>query len=282
MSAGSAFALGRVSAMRYVQPLREGGSLPAIIDTDNGMFVVKFRGAGQGVKALVAELLAGALARRLNLPIPELALVDLSAAFGRNESDPEIQEILRKSHGINVGMRYLDGAFNYEDHAASDFISSDLSTRIVWFDAFITNPDRTPRNPNMMISQRQPWLIDHGAALYAHHDWPSVDAERARSSFARIRDHVLLARSGDPRAVDDEMRDALTDDVLSEAVSQLPNELLDDQAYRSDFTDASSVRERYLWYLRTRLASPRLFVDEAAAARTERLHVVPTPRSTRR
>ena len=157
------------SATRYLQPLREGGSLPAVVDTEAGMFVTKFRGAGQGVKALVAELLAALLARALDLPVPETVLIDVSPIFGRTERDPEIQELLRRSHGTNLGMRYLDGAFNFDPYAAGSLIDPELAAETVWFDAFLTNPDRTARNPNILIWQRRPWLIDHGAAIYAHH-----------------------------------------------------------------------------------------------------------------
>ena len=147
-----------------MQPLREGGSLPAVVDTrDGGMFVVKFRGAGQGVKALVAEIIVGLLAREVGLPMPEIALVQLPEGFGRSEPDPEIQDLLRASHGMNFGARYLDGAFNFDANAASDFISPELAATIVWFDAFVSNPDRTHRNPNLMVCGRKPFLIDHGA-----------------------------------------------------------------------------------------------------------------------
>ena len=171
--------IARHAASRYVQPLREGGSLPAVVDTEEGgLFVVKFRGAGQGAKVLVAELIVGLLAQSLGLPVPELALVDVSDRFGRSEPDPEIQELLRRSHGTNVGLRYLEGAFNFDQSAAGDLISPELAARIVWLDAYTTNPDRTAHNPNLLVCQRRPWLIDHGAALYAHHDWASVDDAR--------------------------------------------------------------------------------------------------------
>ena len=168
--------LPRVTATRYVQPLREGGSLPAVVDTDDGLYVVKFRGAGQGPKALVAELLVGLIARLLGLPVPPLALVDLPAPFGRSEPDPEIQDLLRASHGVNVGLRYLDGAFNFDCTAAADLVTAEFASRLVWLDALVTNPDRTHRNPNLLAWQRRLWLIDHGAALYAHHDWAERDA----------------------------------------------------------------------------------------------------------
>jgi len=142
--------------MRYVQPLREGGSLPAVVDTDGGRFVVKFRGAGQGPKALIAELIVGLLAREIGLDAPELALIDVPTPFGRSEPDPEIQDLLRASHGINVGLRYLDGAFNFELSAANDLITAEFADHLVWLDAFVTNPDRTARNPNLLVWDRRP------------------------------------------------------------------------------------------------------------------------------
>lgn len=152
-----------VTALRYVQPLREGGSLPAVVDTDASIFVVKFRGAGQGPKALVAELVVGLIASEIGLPIPEIVLVDVRPIFGRSEPDPEIQDLLRASHGINVGLRYLDGAFNFALSAAGDLITPEFASRLVWLDAFVTNPDRSHRNPNILVWNRQPWLIDNGA-----------------------------------------------------------------------------------------------------------------------
>ena len=185
-------------ATRYVQPLREGGSLPAVVDTDDGgLFVVKFRGAGQGAKVLIAELIVGGIGDGLGLPVPSLALVEISDRFGRTEPDPEIQEILRRSHGINVGLRYLDGAFNFDPLAAGELVDPAVAAQIVWLDAFVTNPDRTARNPNLMVWDRRPWLIDHGAALYAQHDWAAVDEARTRTPFPLIERHVLLDRAAE-------------------------------------------------------------------------------------
>jgi hypothetical protein len=271
-----------LAARRYVQPLREGGSLPAVVDTDAGMFVVKFRGAGQGAKALVAELIGGMLAQLLGLPVPELALVHVSETFGRSEPDPEIGDVLRKSHGINVGLRYLDGAFNFDATAAGDLISEDLATRTVWLDALLTNPDRTARNTNLLIWERSPWLIDHGAALYAHHDWGSVDEARMRSPFPLIRDHVLLTHAADATTVDDEMAAALTADVIADMLEQVPDSLLSDAAYQADGDDPCAARERYRRYLTTRLAGPRAFAGTAAEMRALRLKEVPIQRTARR
>jgi len=261
-------ALRMLTATRYVQPLREGGSLPAIVDTDgDGLFVAKFRGAGQGAKALIAELIVGLLARELKLPTPDLALINIPEEFGRSEPDPEIQDLLRASHGVNFGMRYLDGAFNFEPSAAEECITNELAARIVWLDAFVFNPDRTHRNPNLLIWNRKPWLIDHGAALYAHHDWPSINEEKTRSPFPLIKDHVLLARAEDIESVDKEFSAALKKDAIARVVSQVPDALLRDKVIAADFPDAKAARQRYVDYLTTRLQTPRTFVNEAIEAR---------------
>lgn len=270
------------TAMRYVQPLREGGSLPAVVATDGGLFVVKFRGAGQGPKALIAELVVGMLADALGLPTPELAVVDLSPVFGRSEPDPEIQDLLRASHGVNVGLRYLDGAFDFALSAARDLITPAFAARLVWLDGLVTNPDRTHRNPNLLIWQRSSWLIDHGAALYAHHDWARVDEARTRSPFPMIRDHVLLAVSEDLEAVDEECAGRLNDDVLSDVLRQVPGELLMDPAGGRDFPTPDAARDRYLTYLRDRLRPPRSFIAQAVDARARLLTEPPRPKSARR
>jgi hypothetical protein len=261
--------LDRLVASRYVQPLREGGSLPAVVDTDGGgLFVVKFRGAGQGARVLVAELLVGLLARRLELPVPDLALVEVGERFGRSEPDPEIQELLRRSHGTNVGARYLEGAFNFDARAAGDLIDPEVAARMVWLDAFTTNPDRTAHNPNLLVWQRRLWLIDHGAALYAHHDWPSVDDARTVTSFPLIRSHILLARSGDLAAADEWCAARLEGGVLAGIVDAVPDELLLDRApgERAEFASAEEARDRYRRYLERRLEGPRPFAAEAVAA----------------
>ena len=258
-------------ATRYVQPLREGGSLPAVVDTDEGgLFVVKFRGAGQGTKVLVSELIVGGLAIHLGLPTPELALVEVSARFGRSEPDPEIQELLRKSHGLNVGNRYLDGAFNFDLSAAGSLVGAELAARIVWLDAFTTNPDRTARNPNLLVWQRRPWLIDHGAALYAHHDWAAVDDPRTRTSFPLIRSHVLLPQSGDLAEADRECAARLGEGVIRDVIAAIPDSLLvDPVSGATDFATADDARARYTGYLTTRLAAPRAFLAEAIAAQEQ-------------
>jgi hypothetical protein len=247
----------RHTASRYVQPLREGGSLPAVVDTEeDGLYVVKFRGAGQGARVLVAELVVGGLAARLGLPTPDLALVDISDRFGRSEPDPEIQELLRRSHGTNVGMRYLEGAFNFDPSAAGSLISPELAARIVWLDALTTNPDRTHRNPNLMICRNEPWLIDHGAALYAHHDWSSVDDARIRTPFLLIRSHVLLSSAGSIVEADAASARLLSTDAIADVLASVPDDLLmDAENGASDFASAEEARARYARYLVERLAA---------------------------
>lgn len=257
-------------ATRYVQPLREGGTLPAVVETHGGgMFVAKFRGAGQGAKALIAELLVGMIGQAAGLPVPELALIELLPDFGQTEPDPEIQDLLRASVGINVGLRYLDGAFNFQAASAGDLVTPELAARIVWLDAFTTNPDRTARNPNLMVWDRKPWLIDHGAALYAQHNWPTVDEARTRTPFPLIKDHVLLRMSSDLDAADAELSALLTESVLTDIVARLPDALLADPLVAADFPSIEATRERYLSYLLTRIASPRAFVAEATAAKSK-------------
>ena len=271
------------TATRYVQPLREGGSLPAVVEMSSGdLFVVKFRGAGQGAKALIAELIAGLLARVVDLPTPELAIVDVPPPFGRSEPDPEIQDLLRASHGKNVGIRYLDGAFNFDPGAAGDLVSAELAARIVWFDAFLTNPDRTHRNPNILLWERKPWLIDHGAALYAHHDWSSVNETRTRSPFALIKQHVLLAQSGDLEAADSTMSKELSPEAIDEVLAAVPDALLVASPVDADALSPGAARERYRSYLLTRLEAPRDFVGAAISAREQLLREPPRPLSARR
>ena len=270
------------TAMRYMQPLREGGSLPAVVDTDGGLFVVKFRGAGQGAKSLIAELIVGGLAAALDLPTPELALIELPELFGRSEPDSEIRELLRASHGTNVGLRYLDGAFNYAPLAARELIDAELASRIVWLDAFTTNPDRTHRNPNLMVCQGRPWLIDHGAGLYAHHDWASVDDARTRTPFAMIRDHVLLDAASGIAEADAALAPRLTDAIIADVLGTVPDVLLLTSPAGPEFATADEARRRYARYLRDRLAAPRVFVEEATAARTRLLAMPPVRRPARR
>lgn len=262
--------LPRVAARRYLQPLREGGSLPAVIETDGGLHVVKFRGAGQGPRALIAELIAGLVAAELGLPVPALALVELPDGFGADQPDPEIRELLAASVGMNVGLQYLDGAFNYDARAAGDLVDGRFAAEVVWFDAFITNPDRTARNPNLMVWERRPWLIDHGSALYAHHDWAGVDSDRTRTPFPLIRNHMLLLKAADIDRADAGMSERLTEDRLAAIMDAVPAELLMDPLARGDFATVDDARQRYVRYLTERLRSPRAFVAEALRAQAAR------------
>ena len=257
------------TASRYVQPLREGGSLPAILDTDGGLFVVKFRGAGQGARALIAELIVGLLARALGFAVPDLALIEVVPAFGREEPDPEIQDLLRASHGVNVGLSYLDGAFNYDALAAGTFIDGAFASNLVWFDALVTNPDRTHRNPNLMIWQRTPWLIDHGTALYAHHSWSTCDDEKTRAPFALIKDHVLLGRADDLHGADVRFAPQVVRDRVEDVLLAVPDALLLDPISKPELATADALRKRYVDYLLTRMAEPRAFVAEAERTQHE-------------
>lgn len=276
----------RVTAVRYVQPLREGGSLPAVIEGDDGdLWVAKFRGAGQGARVLIAELVVGGLARAVGLSAPDLAVVELPAEFGRIERDPEIQDLLRRSAGVNVALRYLDGAFNFDPLAAGDLVDAEFAANLVWFDALVTNPDRTARNPNLMVWRRRPWLIDHGAALYAHHDWRGVDAARARAVFPLVRQHVLLARSGDLRAADARLAPLATDTLLTALLDAVPDALFDDPSGpvgAGELPNAAAARARYVEYLGERLRDRAAWLDAAVAAREAALAAPPERLRARR
>lgn len=276
--------LNRYTATRYLVALREGGSLPAVLDTDGGgLFVAKFRGAGQGARALVAELIVGLIGREADLPIPELALIDLDGEFSRTERDPEIQDILRASEGTNVGLRYLEGAFNF-DPLAIEEIDAELASRIVWLDAFTSNIDRTARNPNMMVSSDALWLIDHGAALYFHHNWPSVDEASARSPFAAISGHLLLDHAAELVEADRFMSETITPDVIARVVEAVPDELYMDAPAGTapPFRTAVENREAYRRYFEHRLIARSSFVDEALLARERRLAARPKQQGYRK
>ncbi|NNE34506.1 MAG: aminotransferase class I and II [Rhodothermales bacterium] len=263
-----------LSATRYAVPLREGGSLPAVVEgvVGNGkpeLFVTKFLGAGQGAKALIAEIIVGLLAQRLGLRVPEIALVDLPESFGRTERDEEIQDILKASVGLNVGLHYLDGAFNFNPVSCMEFVSPRLAADIVWLDAFTTNIDRTVRNPNMMVFDRKLWLIDHGAALYFHHDWPSMNSDKARGPFEMIRSHVLLPYATEMEEADERLAKQLTDDVILEILNAIPDELLMHAPHGTEapFKSAKENRDAYGSFFSDRLSGERLFAAEAVRAR---------------
>jgi len=268
-------------ATRYVTPLREGGSLPAVVDTaEDGLWVVKFRGAGQGAKALIAEVIVGELARALGLPVPDIAAVSVDPAFGRTEMDPEIQDLLRMSHGVNIGLRYLDGAFNYEERPAKDLhiLPDEMKAPLVWLDALTFNPDRTHRNPNLLIWERSPWLIDHGAALYFHHAWSRMTDEKARAPFSLIKTHIFLREAEGVGDVDAGLAAALTDEVLTHVLDAVPDSLLEDPVAGEAGVSAAEMRGRYGDVLRARLEDRSAWMDgllstqrEVQAAPPERL-----------
>jgi hypothetical protein len=251
-----------VNATRYVTPLREGGSLPAIIEADDdGMYVLKFRGAGQGPKALIAELVAGELARAAGLPVPEIVFVKLDAELARTEPDPEIQQLLRDSAGLNLALDYLPGSVMFDPIAEK--LDPEFASMLVWFDAYATNVDRTARNTNLLMWHRKPWLIDHGAALYFHHAWTDY-MQRSREPFMLIKDHVLLQFASLLETVDSTMIERLTSDVVERVVSFVPEEWLVD----APFSSHRQLREAYVNYLVSRLRSPRAFLEEAVRARS--------------
>jgi hypothetical protein len=249
----------KVRATRYLTPLREGGSLPAVLEADDdGTYVAKFRGAAQGARALVAELVAGELARHLGLPVPQLALMDIDPLLSRSEPDPEIQALLRASAGLNVAVDYLPGALNWEPTMPRP--EPELAAAIVWFDAFVTNVDRTVRNPNLLRWHKQLYLIDHGASLYFHHQWEG-HLERARSPFSAIKHHVLLPFAGDVRAADARLAPLVTEAVLAEILARVPDEWLTAEA------SPAETRRGYVEHLIARVTEPREFVEEAMRAR---------------
>ncbi|HET7792263.1 MAG TPA: HipA family kinase [Rhizobacter sp.] len=255
-----------VTATRYVTPLREGGSLPAIIEaSDDGLYVLKFRGAGQGPKALIAELVCGELARLAGLPVPEIVFAELDGELARTEPDPEIQDLIRASAGLNLALDYLPGSVTFD--ALAEQPPAELASRIVWFDAFVTNIDRTPRNANLLMWHRKLWLIDHGAALYFHHQWDGY-LERALSPFAPIKDHVLLPFASELNAVDAAMAAHFTPERVAEVVALIPETwLLADAA----FATPQAQRDAYLAYFVRRLQAPRAFAEEAARAHAAHL-----------
>ncbi len=252
-----------VHATRYVTPLREGGSLPAIIEADDdGMYVLKFRGAGQGPKALIAELIAGEIARLIGLPVPEIVFVELKADMARTEPDQEIQDLIRASAGLNLALDYLPGSVTFDPVVES--VDSALASSVVWFDAFMTNVDRTPKNPNMLMWHKKLWLIDHGACLYFHHAW-SNHLERSRDRFPIIRNHVLLPFANDLEEVASALRANVTTAHIEAIVAMIPDEWL---LVDAPFDSMDAHREAYVQFLMHRLEPPFDFLEEAAHARS--------------
>jgi len=252
-----------VIATRYFTPLREGGSLPAIVEADDdGMYVLKFRGAGQGPKALIAELMAGEIARAAGLAVPEIVFVELDPELARTEPDPEIQALIRASAGLNLALDYLPGAVTFDPVAAQP--DAALASAVVWFDAYVTNVDRTPRNTNMLIWHRRLWLIDHGAALYFHHTWNNY-RERSRAPFLMIKDHVLLQFASALQEVDATMTGRVTPDIIDSVVKLIPDAWL---VGDSPFDESNQHRDAYMEYLLSRLEPPHVFLEEAIRARS--------------
>ena len=252
-----------VTATRYVTPLREGGSLPALVEADDdGLYVVKLLGAGHGRKALVAELLAGELARHLGLPVPDQVLVELDGALSKAEPDSEIRELLERSAGTNIGLDFLPGALAFSP-AVGPAPDSALAAAVVWLDAFTTNVDRTARNPNLIVWHRRLHLIDHGSALYIHHSWRGP-AEHARRPFEPISDHVLLPFASSIETADARLAPMVTRSLVEGLAAAIPDDWLPAE---DGLPDADAHRRAYVDYLMARIEAPRAFVEEAERAR---------------
>jgi hypothetical protein len=254
-----------VHATRYVTPLREGGSLPAIVEADDlGLYVLKFRGAGQGPLALVAELIAGEIGRALGLNVPAIVFVDVDPVLGRNEPDQEIRDLLKASVGLNLALDYLPGSVMF-DPAAGDKADSEVASATVWFDAFVTNVDRTAHNPNLLCWHKAIYQIDHGAALYFQHNWQDVK-QMASTRFTPIRKHVLLPWAANIKDADARLRPLLTKSVFEEIVEQVP----DDWLLSVLGTETPSAkRAAYVEYFLQRLLAAPAFIEEAMLARAE-------------
>lgn len=251
-----------VNVTRYIQPLREGGSLPALAEADDGFkYVLKFRGNGHGPKALISELIGGEIARALGLKVPELVFANLDEAFGQTEGDEEIQDLLKASQGLNIAMHFLSGAITFDPVVTT--VDAKTASAIVWLDGFITNIDRTFKNTNMLLWHKELWLIDHGASLYFHHTWTTWE-KHAQSPFALIKDHVLLPQASLLNEVNAEFKQLLTEDKIRTIVDLIPAEWLE----REDIEEsAEAAREVYYQFLITRLNNSEIFTKEAQNAR---------------
>lgn len=255
-------AIRRVAVTRYITPLREGGSLPAVVACDDDFkYVLKFRGAGHGVKMLISEFIGGEIARLLGHKVPELVFIDLDEDFGRTEADEEIQDLLRFSHGLNLGLHYLSGAINFDPLVTT--VPTQKATEIIWLDAYLTNIDRTFRNTNMLMWHNELWLIDHGASLYFHHNWDSWETN-AVTPFVYVKDHVLLPQLGDLDEVDARMKVLLTDENLGTIVDALPDDWLH---WEDNPLSPAAIKAVYLEFLRKRRDNSVHFVNQAKDAR---------------
>lgn len=252
----------KVNVTRYVTALREGGSLPAIAEADDGfLYALKFRGAGQGVKALIAELISAKIANSLGLKVPEIVLAFLDEAFGRTEPDEEIQDLLKASVGLNLGLHFLSGSTTFDPVVTK--IDALLASQIVWLDCFLMNVDRTSRNTNMLMWKKELWLIDHGAALYFHHSWQNWQ-EMTSGPFTHVKDHVLLLEADRIDEVDGKFRTILTDELIDDIVSLIPDEWL---IIDSPFSSADDHRHAYGKFLKARILHSEIFVKQAQHAR---------------
>ncbi len=237
--------------------------MPAIVEADDdGLYVLKFRGAGQGIKALIAELISGEIGRFLGLPIPEIVFVELDPILGQTEGDPEIQELIQASGGLNLALDYLPGSITFDPLIEQP--SSELASKIVWFDAFTANVDRTPRNANILIWHKELWLIDHGASIYFHHNWNKF-LENAQNPFKQIKDHILLPFADDIEKTDAEFSAKLTPEILKEIIDLIPDIWFEND---SKTAEPKELRAAYLEFFTTRLNAPRNFVKEIENART--------------
>lgn len=252
-----------VNVIRYITPLREGGSLPALAEADDDFkYVLKFRGAGHGVKALIAEFLGGQIAKQLGLPVPELVFAHLDEAFGRTEADEEIQDLLKFSQGLNLGLHYLSGAITFD--AAANDCEALLASKIVWLDAFITNVDRTFKNTNLLIWKKELWLIDHGASFYFHHSWINWE-KTALTPFALIKDHVLLPKASKLEEAHSQYSNLLNDAILKEIVNQIPEDWLQ---WEDQSISPEEIKNIYFQFLSLRLKNAEIFLKQAQDART--------------
>ena len=246
-----------VNITRYITPLREGGSLPAIVEADDGfMYALKFRGAGQGTKALIADLIGAEIARKLGLLVPELVFAELAEGFGRTEPDEEIQDLLKFSTGLNLGLHYLSGSITFD--AVINTVDAELASKIVWLDAFLMNIDRTARNTNMLFWNKKLWLIDHGASLYFHHN-PEAWEEQAVKPFVQIKDHVLLSKANDLEQVKDKVKFLISKEFLEEIVNLIPENWIPDTE--------TADKKMYLRFLLKRLENSEIFETQIENAR---------------
>lgn len=249
-----------IQVTRYVTPLREGGSMPAVVEADDdGLYVLKFRGAGQGTRALVAELVAGAIAERIGLAIPDRVFAHLDVDLGRTEPDPEIQELIQASGGRNLALDFLPGSVNFDPAADGALVDAGFASRVVWFDAFISNVDRSVRNTNLLVWHGRVWLIDHGASLYFHHGWDG-GIERAIAPFPHITDHVLLPWATNIREVDAALAGRLDEPFFRDVLDRVPDDWF---MVPGAFGTPAEQRAAYVSYFVARLEGRDSFVEEA-------------------